>query len=213
MTSCNTTRGITESKIGQSPTIMTETDMKEILGLGYYQDSVIKKLHLFNTSDVSWNAESKQVKVFVDIQDGRVLSTKNKTQDMFSGFLPAGTEGMVDSIVRYNTKNIWKLKIHYIIKQNGRSVYIWYYRKDDPMDPSLRWYQCNNNQIQTIEGVALSRATLDNKLQWMFSVETKQKTNKKGFDVISPFASTSADGVNTPGKPSIQKAEEEEEKN
>jgi hypothetical protein len=81
------------------------------------------------------------------------------------------------------------------------------------MDPSLHWYQSNNNQIQTIEGEALNRATFDNKLQWMFSVETKQKTNKKGFDVISPFASTSAGGVNTPVKPSVQKPDEEEEKN
>ena len=216
--SCN--RHFTSSsKIGQTPVIMTDDDMKEILGPGYYQDSVIKKLHLFNTADVVWRSESQQTKVFVDFQDSRVLSVKDKNKDMMSGFLPAGTEGQVDSIVRYsNTRNIWKLKVKYIIKQTGRDMYIWYYHKnkvDDPdasiLEGPLNWFQSNNNQKQTIDGVLLARTTLDNRLQWMFSLETKQKTNKKGFDVVSPFASTSADGVVNPGKAPPKKVDEEEE--
>ncbi len=221
--SCSSSRheGVS-SKVGQTPTIMTEADLKEILGSGYYQDSVIKKLHLFNTADVQWRAESQQTKVFVDFQDGRVQSVKDKTKDMMSGFLPSGTEGQVDSIVRYkNTRNIWKLKVKYIIKQTGREMYIWYYRKDKNDDPDasllygpMTWYQSNNNASQTVDGVLLSRITLDNKLQWMFSLETKQKTNKKGFDVVSPFASTSPDVLN-PAKivGDKNKPDEEEERN
>lgn len=218
ITSCN--KHMAVSKIGQTPVTMSEADMKEILGPGYYQDSVIKKLHLFNTADVIWRSENSQTKIFVDFQDGRVQSTKDKTKDMMSGFLPAGTEGQVDSIVRYNTGNIWKLKVKYIIKQTGRAMFIWYYRKDkldDPdaslLDGPLHWYQSNNSATQSIDGVSLTRTTLDNRLQWMFSLETKQKTNKKGFDVVSPFASTLADGVVNPGKSPPKKVDEEEEKN
>lgn len=220
-TSCNRHFSSAASKIGQTPVLMNENDLKEILGPGYYQDSVIKKLHLFNTADVIWRSESQQTKVFVDFQDGRVQSTKDKTKDMMSGFLPSGTEGQVDSIVRYaNTQNIWKLKVKYIIKQTGREMHIWYYRKDKNDDPDaslldgpLTWYQSNNNAKQTVDGVSLTRTTLDNRLQWMFSLETKQKTNKKGFDVVSPFASTSADGILNPGKTPPKKGDEEEEKN
>lgn len=207
------------SKIGQTPVVMNDADMKEILGPGYFQDSIIKKLHVFNTADVTYRSENSQTKVFVDFQDSRVLSTKDKNKDMMYGFLPAGTEGQIDSVVRYSSRNIWKLKVKYVIKQTGRAVHIWYYHKDktDDVDASLfvgpmNWFQSNNNSTQTIDGVSLTRTTLDNRLQWMFSLETKQKTNKKGFDVVSPFASTSADGVLSPGKAPPKKVDEEEEK-
>lgn len=219
ISSCN--KHMSVSKVGQTPVTMSEADLKEILGPGYYQDSVIKKLHLFNTADVIWRSENSQTKVFVDFQDSRVQSTKDKTKDMMSGFLPAGTEGQVDSVVRYNTGNIWKLKVKYVIKQTGRAMFIWYYRKDKNDDPDasmldgpLHWYQSNNNATQSVDGVSLTRTTLDNRLQWMFSLETKQKTNKKGFDVVSPFASTSADGILNPSKVVTKpKVDEEEEKN
>ncbi len=209
--SCSSSRNST--KIGETPTVMSEADLKQILGPGYYQDSIIKKLHLFNTADVVWRAESQENKTFVDFKDSKVLSTKNRTKDVLSGFLPAGTEGQVDSVVRYlNTKNIEKIKVKYIIKQNGQQMHIWYYRLDRSSDPSGtimngpdRWYQSKDKALQTVDGTMLTRTTLDNKLEWIFSLETKNKTNKNGFDVVSPFASTSPATANPAVKDTANK--------
>ena len=190
MTSCGTaTKTTTRSstnKLQKESILLTEESLKTFFGQNYYNDAFIKKLHVSNSSRVIFTLDQSKITTETEITpEGGIKQHEDKV--LFSAFaiLPANTPGRIDSIVRYDTKNIWKYKVQYVIKGVG-PCYIWYYRKSNTNDNN-HWYASNNSGKTTIEGVSLDRTTLDNFLKVDFSKTNEVKTVSKAYEIISPF--------------------------
>ncbi len=183
--------------------LMTQESLRQVLEQGYYNDAYVKNIHPVNSSTVTYTATKTVTTKETQLTDNGGVKTHDfKLKTSILGTLAANTAGEIDSIVRYDTRNIFKFRIRYVIAETGKSHYIWYYRSEK----SPYWYSSYNTVDLEIEGIAAERTTMNNRLKWDLSETGDSKLIKKTFSVISPFSG----GTNDKGKKENQ---EEVEKN
>lgn len=204
-TATKTTTGNSTNKPQEESILVTEEGLKTFFGKNYYNDEFIKRLHVYNSSKVIFTLDQSKIKTETEITpEGGIKQHEDKVLISAFATLPSNTEGRIDSIVRYDTKNIWKYKVQYQIKGVG-PCYIWYYRKSNTNDTN-HWYASNNSGKTTIEGVSLDRNTFDNFLKVDFSKTNKVETVSKAYEIISPF---SVDSIKVIKKTEEKNIEEE----
>ncbi len=189
-----------------SKVLMTQQGL-ESLGEGkYLSDEFIKNhVHVYNSQPVDYNPEGNgSVTTEAESSNGGIRVKESIVR--LRGSLPGGTEGQIDSIVRYNTKNISRFRVRYLTERFG-FVYIWYYRKT-ALNNTYYWAS-NGNQNVTIGGLPFVRTTFDNRLKWDYGLASSIKD--EFFLVKSPFGSSSSN--KTPPDPKKNPVEEEEKEN
>ena len=60
VSSCHTTSKVANANPEPISTLMTRSNLKEILGPAYYVDSMVCRIRCKNTSEVSWKKESEE---------------------------------------------------------------------------------------------------------------------------------------------------------
>lgn len=209
--SCHSSKKIT-GKASEVSTLMIRSDLKRMLGPAYLIDSLIFRLHLTNTAEVSWRNEKAKLKTKVDVDENGIAQVfQNQTKESTVMGLPAGTEGEPISVIRSKDKEITAIRVRYIIKETGNPIHIWYYATVDENDPYTIWFQSADQKTHVVSGIPLNRVTLDNRLMWKFNREFESNKTKTDWKVISPFAnSKTIDSVGTKKSPEKQKKFQEE---